>query len=112
MRSLTRIFAILCLALLAAEALAGNGAGSGIRHPPRRALSPELVAEADATFERVHSARQDFEVVASDGARLRGWKVRTMPRIATGDWVLLYHGQSDNRAGRRRCFCATAILCC
>jgi pimeloyl-ACP methyl ester carboxylesterase len=87
------------VALLAAEALAGNGTGSGILHPPRRELTPELVAQADAAFARVHAAREDFELAAPDGVRLRGWKVRPAPGTATGDWVLLYHGQADNRAG-------------
>jgi len=99
MRIARRISGIAVLVLLAAEALAGNGAGSGILHPPRRALTPELVAQADAAFARVNATREDFEVLAPDGAHLRGWKVRAAPGTATGDWVLLYHGQADNRAG-------------
>jgi len=99
MRLFVRIAGVGLLALLAAEALAGNGVGSGILHPPRRELTSELVAKADAAFTRVHAAREDFEVVASDGVRLRGWKVRPASGTATGDWVLLYHGQADNRAG-------------
>jgi uncharacterized protein len=98
-RVLIRISAPLCLILLVAEVLAGNGAGSGILHPPRRALTPELVSQADAAFARVHSTREDFEAVASDGVRLRGWKVRATTPMVTGDWVLLYHGQADNRVG-------------
>ena len=99
MAPFARIAGVGLLALLAAEALAGNGAGSGILHPPRRELTPELVAQADAAFTRVCAAREDFDVAASDGVRLRGWKVRPAPGTATGDWVLLYHGQADNRAG-------------
>jgi len=99
MRIARRISGIAVLVLLAAEALAGNGAGSGILHPPRRALTPELLAQADAAFARVNATREDFEVLAPDGAHLRGWKVRAAPGTATGDWVLLYHGQADNRAG-------------
>jgi alpha-beta hydrolase superfamily lysophospholipase len=90
---------IVLLILLAGEALAGHGAGSGILHPPRRALRADLIAQADAAFARAHATREDFEAAASDGVRLRGWKVRPAPGASTGDWVLLYHGQSDNRAG-------------
>ena len=99
MRLTMRIAGIGFAALLAAEALAGNGIGGGILHPPRRELTAELMAQADAAFARVHASREDFEVVAADGVRLRGWKVRAAPGSATGDWVLLYHGVSDNRAG-------------
>lgn len=99
MRIAARIAWILLPALLVAEALAGNGAGSGVLHPPRRPLTPDLIAQADAAFARAHAARESFEVAASDGVHLRGWVVRPAPGAATGDWVLLYHGQADNRAG-------------
>lgn len=99
MRTSLRIAGIALVLLLAAETLAGNGAGGGILHPPRRALTPTLVAQADAAFARVDASREDFEVAAADGVRLRGWKVRAAPGTATGDWVLLYHGVSDNRVG-------------
>ena len=94
-----RIAGIAFLVLLAAEALAGEGVGGGILHPHRRALTPDLVAQVDTAFARVGAVREDFEVAAPDGVRLRGWKVRAAPATATGDWVLLYHGVSDNRAG-------------
>ncbi|HTQ86320.1 MAG TPA: alpha/beta hydrolase [Candidatus Solibacter sp.] len=99
MRNRLRIFGIALVLLLAAETLAGNGIGGGILHPRRRELTAALVAQADAAFARVHSRREDFEVAAADGVRLRGWKVRAEPATATGDWVLLYHGVSDNRVG-------------
>jgi len=99
MRTLLRAAGIALVLLLAAESLAGDEVGSGILHPRRRPLTPELVAQADVAFARVHATRQDFEVIAPDGARLRGWKVRAAPAVATGDWVLLYHGVSDNRVG-------------
>src|SRR5262249_33026672 len=41
--------------------------------------------------------KYDFDVRAADGALLRGWKVR--PQQPNGDWVLLFHGVSDNRTG-------------
>jgi len=99
MRPAYHIVGIGVLALLAAETLAGSGGGSGLLHPPRREITPEVVAQCDSAFARVHTAREDFAVIAPDGVRLRGWKVRAAPAIATGDWVLLYHGQADNRAG-------------
>jgi pimeloyl-ACP methyl ester carboxylesterase len=99
MRFPWRITGIAALVLLAGEALTGGTAGGGILHPPRRGLAPDLVAQADAAFARVRATREDYEAVASDGAHLRGWKVRPAPGSATGDWVLLYHGQSDNRVG-------------
>ena len=34
---------------------------------------------------------------ANDGIELRGWKV--VPPAANGDWVLVFHGVSDNRTG-------------
>ena len=98
MRPAAYIAGLGILSLLAVESLAGSG-GSGLLHPPRRALTPEVVAQSDAAFARVHAAREDFEVTAPDGVRLRGWKVRAAPGTATGDWILLYHGQADNRAG-------------
>jgi len=36
-------------------------------------------------------------VRAGDGVPLHGWKVR--PPEPNGDWILLFHGVSDNRAG-------------
>jgi uncharacterized protein len=57
------------------------------------------VAQADEAFARAHGAREDFEVTAPGGVRLRGWKVR--PAQSRGDWVLLFHGVSDNRTGMR-----------
>ncbi len=41
--------------------------------------------------------REDFNVVAPDGATLRGWKVR--PQNPNGSWVLVFHGVADNRVG-------------
>ncbi len=41
--------------------------------------------------------REDFDVRASDGAPLRGWKVRASN--SNGAWVLAFHGVGDNRLG-------------
>jgi uncharacterized protein len=88
--------AILILALLsAASAYIGNAIGPGVLHPAN--LNPERLQEAEQTFVRTSAAKTDFTVHANDGVELRGWKV--VPASANGDWVLLFHGVSDNRTG-------------
>jgi len=51
----------------------------------------------DSVLRQIGATREDFLVHATDGVLLRGWKVR--PRDPNGDWVLLFHGVSDNRTG-------------
>lgn len=46
---------------------------------------------------RTGATREDFNVRALDGVALRGWKIRAAE--PSGDWVLLFHGVSDNRTG-------------
>jgi uncharacterized protein len=48
-------------------------------------------------LERTGAVKQDFAVPAPDGVVLRGWKIR--PPNPNGDWILLFHGISDNRTG-------------
>ncbi len=60
-------------------------------------MTPDLVREADAAFVHVGGHREDFDVRASDGALLRGWKVRASN--SNGAWVLAFHGVGDNRIG-------------
>jgi uncharacterized protein len=66
-------------------------------HPVNRALTADLVRNADVAFTQIHATREDFNVNAQDGAALRGWKVRAAH--PNGDWVLLFHGVGDNRIG-------------
>jgi uncharacterized protein len=66
-------------------------------HPMRRAFTADLIHNSDAGFAHVHAQREDFSVTAHDGAVLRGWKVRAAQ--PNGDWVILFHGVADNRAG-------------
>ena len=73
--------------------------GGGMLHPMRRELSVDLVEQADREFRDVNAIREDFDVRAPDDALLRGWKVR--PPHPSGDWVMLFHGVSDNRVGMR-----------
>jgi fermentation-respiration switch protein FrsA (DUF1100 family) len=70
--------------------------------PPRRPMTAELIAQADAAFQRVGAQREDFSIRAPDGALLRGWLVRPIPAPQNAsplDLVLLFHGVADNRVG-------------
>src|SRR5271169_1368436 len=88
--------AIVVLALLSAvSGYIGNAIGPGVLHPAN--LNPERLQEAAQTFARTGATKVDFTVRASDGIELRGWKV--VPPSPNGDWVLLFHGVSDNRTG-------------
>jgi len=60
-------------------------------------LNSERPQQTAAMLQRTAATKEDFEVTAPDGAVLRGWKVR--PANASGNWVLLFHGVSDNRTG-------------
>ncbi|HTS12826.1 MAG TPA: alpha/beta hydrolase [Candidatus Limnocylindrales bacterium] len=76
-------------------ALLGEVIGPGVLHPiklnrPRLEQTSEMLARTGAT-------KEDFTVRAPGVVELRGWKVR--PPSPTGDWVLLFHGVSDNRTG-------------
>jgi uncharacterized protein len=96
-RRLVRILLILlCFPPLLAG-VAGWFAAPAFLRPTRRTLTPDLIGEADAAFTHVGGQREDFTVRVSDGAFLRGWKVRAA--IPNGAWVLLFHGVGDNRVG-------------
>lgn len=113
MRRAAKIVFILLVVLPVLAAGAGTLLASGMLHPMKRELTAELVKQADEALARVQAKREDFEVRAPDGAVLRGWKVRppnanpTAPLPSTSlraggagdDWVLLFHGVSDNRVG-------------
>ena len=62
-----------------------------------RPLTPSSIQVSERVLQTVGAIPEDFAVRAPDGVLLRGWKVR--PLSASGDWVLLFHGVSDNRAG-------------
>jgi alpha-beta hydrolase superfamily lysophospholipase len=98
MRRLTivAIVVVVALALLsAASGFIGNAIGEGVLHPAN--LNPERLEETEQTLKRTGAAKTDFTVGANDGVELRGWKV--VPPSVNGDWVLLFHGVSDNRTG-------------
>jgi alpha-beta hydrolase superfamily lysophospholipase len=81
--------------LSAASGFIGNAIGPGVLHPAN--LNPENLDEAEQAFKRTSLKKSDLTVCANDGVELRGWKVA--PPSANGDWVLLFHGVSDNRSG-------------
>ena len=78
-----------------AAAFVGRAVGPGVLHPMR--LERERTAQTQAMLARTEATREDFDVRAADGVELCGWKVR--PPSPSGDWVLLFHGVSDNRTG-------------
>ncbi len=97
LRLATVVLVGLVLLASAVSALVGYEEGPWILHPARRPLSAELVSEVGDVFQASEATREDFEVRACDDVTLRGWLGR--PSVPNGDWVLLFHGVADNRAG-------------
>jgi hypothetical protein len=97
MRRMVRIVLILAFAPPLVAAGMGWLAGPSFLHPIRRELSPDLIQEANASFSHIGAHSEEFDMRAPDGALLRGWKVRTAK--PNGNWVLVFHGVADNRAG-------------
>jgi uncharacterized protein len=95
MRRLPYILLAILLILPLAAAGIGTQLGAVILHPAN--LNPERREQSSAMLARTGAMKQDFEVRTPDGAVLKGWKV--FPPHANGNWVLLYHGVSDNRSG-------------
>src|ERR1700722_15361754 len=91
------LYVLLAIVVILPLAAAGIGTqmGAGILHPAN--LNPERREQTSEMLARTGAVKQDFEVRAGDGAVLKGWKV--IPPRANGNWVLLYHGVSDNRTG-------------
>jgi uncharacterized protein len=96
-RRLIRIALILLLFPPLLAAVGGWLVAPGFLTPIRRELTPDLIREADASFAVTRSQREEFDVRASDGVLLRGWRVT--PPQPNGSWVLLFHGVADNRVG-------------
>lgn len=92
-----RIFLILIFFPPLLSLLFGWLAAPSFLHPIRRALSSDLIREADAAFAHVGARREDFDVRAPDGILLHGWKVRA--KSPSRNWVLMFHGVADNRIG-------------
>ncbi len=95
MRRIAYVFiALLVLAPIGAG-LAGKAIGPGMLHPIR--LNPERLEQTSQMLAHAGASKEDFAVQTSDGVELRGWKVHAP--APSGDWVLLFHGVSDNRCG-------------
>src|SRR5438270_4288027 len=94
-RLLIRIALILLLLPPLLAAVAGWLSAPAFLHPIRRELTPNLTRESDVSFAVTGSTRDDFDVRATDGTLLRGWRVR--PKNPNGSWVLLFHAVADNR---------------
>jgi fermentation-respiration switch protein FrsA (DUF1100 family) len=90
-------YATLILLLLspAFAALVGRSLGPGLLHPWN--LNPNRAEQTAEMLLRTGAKKEEFSVRAPDGIELRGWKVRA--RIPNGDWILVFHGVSDNRTG-------------
>jgi uncharacterized protein len=88
------LIVLLALASIGA-AYVGRQMGPAVLHPQH--LAPMRLAETAQMLARTGSTKEDFQVRATDGVALSGWKVR--PASQNGDWVLLYHGVGDNRTG-------------
>jgi len=71
--------------------------GRGVLHPMVRQLTPQSIQASEQVLQTVAAIPEDFNVRAPDGILMRGWKVR--PHRSSADWVLLFHGVSDNRTG-------------
>src|SRR5215475_6506077 len=97
MRRLVRILLILLVFPPVLAACAGWIAGPGFLHPIRRELTPDMVRDAKNTFGPMGAQCDEFDIHASDGVLLRGWKVR--PASPNRSWVLVFHGVADNRTG-------------
>lgn len=75
--------------------LIGAVIGQGVLHPQN--LNPMRMQETAAMLQRTGAAKEDIQVQTQDGVAIRGWKIK--PSQPNGDWVLLFHGVSDNRTG-------------
>jgi uncharacterized protein len=95
MRRAIYITIIFLLLLPILAGLVGNAIGPGALHPAR--LNPERLQHAQEMFRRTKASGEDFVLQTRDNVELRGWRVRVAK--PNGDWVLLFHGVSDNRTG-------------
>lgn len=88
---------VLALTPLLGSAVVGEMLGRGVLHPMVRPLTATSIQASERILQTVGVIPEDFTIAAPDGVLLRGWKVR--PSHSSGDWVLLFHGVSDNRTG-------------
>jgi len=95
----TIYFGACIVALIASlgSAVVGKMLGAGVLHPMVHSLTQDAIQSSEWVFQTVDATPEEFAVRPPDGILLRGWKVR--PHAPNGDWVLLFHGVSDNRTG-------------
>jgi alpha-beta hydrolase superfamily lysophospholipase len=89
------VLLVLLLLVCVGSAPVGRWLVPSVLHPAN--LNPRRARQTDQMLARTGAAKEDFSVRTADGIELRGWKVRA--RSPNGDWVLLFHGVSDNRTG-------------
>jgi len=82
---------------LAVCAVIGKVATEGALHPARARLVPAAWEIAGGIAAQDHADLTEASIVAADGSVLRAWSLK--PATWNGDSVMLFHGQSDNRAG-------------
>jgi uncharacterized protein len=97
MRKIAIAALVFTILALVGSGIAGYQMGPQALRPLRTPLDATRLAWVNGMLARTHAARQDFSVLAADGTILRGWKIRAA--TPNGDWVLLFHGVGDNRAG-------------
>lgn len=97
MRKFALVVVILIAACSGGSAVVARAIAPEVLHPYRAPVDAVRIAWVDEMLLRAHAAREDFDVRATDGVALHGWKIR--PANPNGDWVMLFHGQGDNRAG-------------
>jgi alpha-beta hydrolase superfamily lysophospholipase len=96
-RIIISVLGAIAFVAFSGSAIIGGMLGRGVLHPMVRPLTPVSIQTSKHVFQEIGALPEDFFVTAPDGAPLRGWKVR--PPNSNGDWVLLFHGVSDNRTG-------------
>jgi uncharacterized protein len=89
------VIAGLVMLTLSAAAFFGHSIGPWVLRPMN--VNPHRDTQVREVLERTGATKDDFTAIARDGVTLRGWKVR--PRETNGDWIILFHGVSDNRTG-------------
>lgn len=88
------VIALLLIAPITA-AVVGHFVGPQVLHPMN--LNPSRAELTEQILDATGATKEDFNVRAANDVELRGWKVR--PAAPNGNWVLLFHGVSDNRTG-------------
>jgi hypothetical protein len=81
-----RIVLILLLFPALLSVAGGRMGAPGFLHPEKRALTPDMVRDADARFGQIGAHREEFDLRAADGAMLRGWKCGQRRQTVRGCW--------------------------